>query len=171
MTTDTDDPLEGADVGETRHVERSKHFHGINFEPQEFFGSDRLGDAKITNVEIVENGDGKADDFIVTWEGDVTKTLPRRWDECREPRTPEEETQARRWKWLRRGIQAVSVAVPMAIAVGVSHYLMQGLDLTMNGVDVGAPTAGMTLSIFMLVMLMFAIIRWLPGRINGGRLA
>jgi hypothetical protein len=169
--TDSDDPLDGADVGETRHVERSKHFHGTNYEPREFYGSDRLGDPKITDIEIVEGEDGNADDFIVTWEGDMTKTLPRRWDSCREPRTHEEETQARRRKWLRRGIQAVSVAVPMAIAVGVSHYLMQGLDLTMNGVDVSAPTAGMTLSIFILGMLMFAIIRWLPGRINGGRLA
>jgi hypothetical protein len=169
--TDTEDPLEGADVGETRHVERSKHFHGINFEPRELHGSDRLGDATITNIEIVEGDDGEADDFVVTWEGDMTKTLPRRWDSCREPRTPEEETQARRRKWLRRGIQTISVAVPMAIAVGVSHYLMRGLDLTMNGVDVGAPTAGMALSIFLLGMLMFAIIRWLPGRMNGGRFA
>jgi hypothetical protein len=167
----TDDPLDGADVGETRHVERSKHFHGINFEPREFYGSDRLGDASITNIEIVENGDGKADDFIVTWEGDVTKTLPRRWDECREPRTAEEEANAQKRKWLRRGIQTISVAVSMAIAVGVSHYLMSGLDLTMNGVAVGAPSAGMTLSIFVLLMLMFSIIRWLPGRINGGRFA
>jgi hypothetical protein len=168
MTTDTDDPLEGADVGETRHVERSKHFHGINFEPQDFFGSDRLGDAKITNVEIVENGDGQADDFIVTWEGDVTKTLPRRWDECREPRTAEEETRARRRAWLRRAAKTASLAIPLGIATAVTYHIMSGLDLTMNGVEVGAPSITGMVGIFALMMLLGGLLEWLLGRLNGG---
>jgi hypothetical protein len=53
-----DDPLEGADIGETRTVKREQTLHGINYTPNEYFGGDRNSDVELTDVEIIEAEDG-----------------------------------------------------------------------------------------------------------------
>lgn len=167
MTTETEDPLEGADVGETRHVSESKHFHGINYEPDSLWGSDRVGDISITEIEIVENDEGN-DDFVVTWEADLTKRLPRRWDECREPRTAEEETQARRSKWLRRAGRFAALAIPMGIATALTYEVMGAAATSINGVEVGQPPIGGMVMLFAVMLFIAFALPYLPGKVNGG---
>lgn len=115
--TARDDPLDGAAVGETRTVRKSKTLSGINFEPRAFYGSDRQGRPRIVNVEVVtDEHDDDVDDVRVTWEAEMTKCLPPRWDECDEPRTPKEARHERRSRWIGRVMGVISGMVPFVIA-------------------------------------------------------
>lgn len=161
------DPLEGADVGETRTVRETKTLHGINMEPDVYYGSDRFGETRIADVEVVRGDDGEADDIRVTWEGDVTKALPRRWDYCREPRTAAEERAATRKKWLGRAAKAVGFLLPVGVATLVASHVMNGLsgDLTINGEPMVAPTAVELVPLVVMVMGLAAFFAW---AVSGG---
>lgn len=169
--TDGDDPLDGADVGETRTVTRSKTLHGIDMEPREFWGSDRMADRRIADVEVVENSEGEPIDVELTWEADLTKTLPPRWDYCREPRTEEEEANARRKKWLARVAQGIAIALP----IGVASALMYGIapafeNVTINGEAMAVNPASMVTTALLVVgfasVMMWAVRRGLPGKVR-----
>jgi len=126
--SDTDsDPLEGAAIGEKRTVQRSKTLHGINFEPREFVGSDREADVEIADVEVIKGGDGECDNVKVTWEAEMMKTLPRNWDTWEKPDTQN--------VWVSRLAKVAAIVLPLGLAIGVAHFLMQGLArrLTING--------------------------------------
>lgn len=163
MTDDTDDPLDGADVGETRTVRRSTTLHGIDMEPQEFWGSDRLADRRIADAEVVENSEGDPIDVALTWEADLTKTLPPRWDYCRDPRTEEEEAAARRKKWLGRSKKAVGFAVVPLVAWLPAMWFTSQLtqNMTINGQPIGP--VGPTEVVISLAILAIAIVVTLFG--------
>lgn len=162
-----DDPLDGADVGETRTVRRSKTLHGINFEPCEFYGSDRQADIRITDLEVVEDErEGYADDVRITWEADLTKRLPRNWDRHTEPVTAGEKRQQRRKKWLGRIAQAAALAIPFGIASAIAAYTAQGLEgMTINGEPMTVPPFVELLPALLLVFGLAGLIMW---TIRGG---
>lgn len=177
-TDDDSDPLDGAAIGETRTVRESKTLHGINFEPLVYAGSDRQGMAEIVDVEIVKDDrDGYCDDIRVTWEGDITKTLPPRWDQCNEPRTEKEHKTAKRKKWIGRVITAVAAILPVAIAVAITIPVTERVfdgSLTINGEPMTMPSVWEILPMLGLILLLVGIIFWgvrggLPRPGPGGR--
>jgi len=131
MASDEDDILEGAAVGETRTVTREDTFHSIDYEPREFWGTDRISDVRIADIEIVDNENG-TDDFKVVWEAEVTKTLPRNWDSAAAPRTEEDE---RRDERRSKMVRAASFGVTLTLAAWITDFIMSLMagDITVNG--------------------------------------
>lgn len=165
-----EDPLRHADVGETKTIRQQKTLHGINFEPDVFYGSDRFGDARIVDVEILEDDrDGYADDVRITWEGEITKRLPERWDYCRQPRTDAERSAARRKKWIRRITRAAPLMFGVLLAVAIGTAVMGGLaDVTVNGDPLVALSIYNFIGILAFVLGFAGFIAWAaahaPGR-------
>lgn len=176
--SESDDPLDGAAVGEKRTVRRSKTIHGINFEPMAFVGQDREGDVHIVEVEVIESDEDGCDDIRVTWEAEMMKTLPRRWDHCREPRTETERKEARRKRWLRRGAKAAAVLIPGGVSMAVALVVMNRVagEMTINGEPVFVD--GMAWVSMLGLMASVSIIAWIskwaveggiPPRMGAGR--
>lgn len=168
-----DDPLDGADVGETRTVRRELYLHGVDMEPVEFYGMDRSADIRIADLEVCENSEGEPRDVRITWEADVTKHLPPRWDQATEPRTVEEMRVARRTRWLKTAARALAVLLPVGIALGVAYWMMQGLDgsVTINGEPLRPPPVLETLPVVLLVVVIVWLISWgvrggFPGKVK-----
>lgn len=166
------DPLNGKDVGETVTVTESKTLHSINFTPDVYFGSDRFGDVEISDVEVIEGDEGEAEDIRITWEGDITKQLPRRWDYHRDPVTQEEKSQQRKKKWLSRGAAALSLIVPSAVAVFIATRVMNSIagKMTVNGQAMTAPSTAETATVMGVILLLAAVIVYgmkggLPGKV------
>lgn len=169
-SVDNSDPLAGADVGETRTVQESVELHTIDFEPDVFWGSDRIGSPEIESVDVVEDDHGD-EMLVVSFEGELTKTLPRRWDSYREPLTPAEEKDARRKRWARKALGAGTVIAPMGIALLVSTRLMNSMaGVTINGEPVQPPGIESVLGVFAFALFVVWAIQWIP-RGNGGRSA
>lgn len=159
--TDRGDPLYGADVGETRTVTRSKTLHGINFEPREFYGTDRQADIRVADLEVVEDDEGNEHNIRITWEADLTKNLPRRWDYCREPRTDEEQATARRKRWLGKVAKAGALMLPFGIATGLALWIMPAFEgVTINGEPMAAPSPVATTAVMLLVAGMAGLLFW-----------
>jgi hypothetical protein len=164
------DPLAGADIGESETVTVEKEFHGINYEPHEFYGSDRFADPSIVDVEVEHNEDG-ADDFTIIWEGEVTKQLPRNWDHHREPITETEQRQERRQAWLTRVGRAAQIIIPIGLCTLIAAEVMNTImgEVTMNGESVGAP-GPWTIALVFAVMVVLAFgVQQLPRMVQGGR--
>lgn len=123
----TTGPLDGADIGETRTVRESVELYTIDFKPDVYFGSDRIGRATAAGVEVAEDEDGY-ETVVVTFEGEITKALPRRWDWCREPRTATEKKAQRRKRWLGKAATAFGVLLPLGIATGFTYLLMGRME-------------------------------------------
>lgn len=173
--TETDDPLDGAVIGETHTIRETQTLHGINMGPDVFWGSDRFGDADIVDVEIIETGDEDYNDIKVTWEGDITKRLPRRWDYHREPVTEAEKRTAARRKWLGRAAHALAVIVPVGLATWIGTHVTNAAlsGMTINGEPMGgtATTVVDTASLVLIVMAISALIIYgmkggFPGKVN-----
>lgn len=169
----SDDPLRGADVGETKTVRRTVTLYGVNMEPDVYFGDDRFGEARIVDVEIVEDErDGYCDYIRVTWEGDLTKRLPSRWDYCRQPRTRAERVAVSREKWIGRALKAIGFALPIGLSIGVAAWLTPKVtsSLTINGEPVTSPTPT-DLTLVMLAfggffMMLIWALKWAPGKVS-----
>jgi len=163
-TEDTDhDVLDGADVGETRHVRQTDEFP--IYRPDEFSGSDRQTDAEPVDLELIQTEYGGYD-LCVTWEGDVTKRLPRNWDQCREPRTDAERKRARRAVWKRR----VGAVLPIAFALGLSTLIAARImnevagSATINGEPLFAPTvADLAVPVGLIVVIAYILIWAMSG--------
>lgn len=163
-----DDPLEHADIGTTHTIRKSKTLHSINYTPDEFFGSDRFPDhIDIVDVELVETDDMSCGpDIKITWEGDVTKRLPRRWDYHAEPVTDAERKQARRVKWARRLITPAITLGTVVFAVFLATEVTRRAagQMTINGEAVAAPSfASVVPSVVVLALLAWMIVYGLKG--------
>ena len=165
-----DDPLRNADVGETKTVRESVELHTINFSPNTFYKTDRIGACEAVDVEIAEDEDG-SETVVVTFEGEVTKILPRNWDKSREPRTATEEKQARRTAWKRK----VGTAAMFLIPAGVATFIASRMMASLEGVHIaGEPVEPLGVEFFITFALLVAFIAWsipyLPGMAGkGGR--
>ena len=169
MTAESDDPLKNADVGEMQTVRESVELHTINFQPDVFRGSDRFVDTEVADVEIVEDEYGD-ETLVVTFEGEVTKRLPRNWDYCREPRTVTEEKQARRSRWIQKAIPIVSALVASGVALAVFSRLMENFaGTTIDGEPIQAPGPEFYVGFILLVVFLMWAIQYLPGKVSGGR--
>lgn len=162
MTDESSDPLKNADIGETARVRKSKTLYGIDYTPREFFGDDRItADISIVDVELLDNDDG-AEDIRITWEGDVMKRLPRRWDYHAEPLTETENRQARRQKWKRRLGQAIAVVVPLGFSFFIAMRVMEQLagKMTINGESVTPPSPETMAITFGFIVVISAVMMW-----------
>lgn len=175
MTNDDTDPLGGADIGETHTVRESVELHTVDFEPGVYYGSDRFGRASVERIEVTENEYGD-ETVVVTFEGELTKALPPRWDEYREPLTDAEQQAARRKVWLGRLGNAAAIVVPMLGASVLANHLMQAIsgDMTVNGEAVTAPGTGEMAMITGAMLVLAAVVFYaanevLPPRVVGGR--
>jgi hypothetical protein len=177
MPSDDEDPLEHADVGETVTVTREKTLHSINFDPDVYYGGDRVGESDVVDARLVENEYGNHD-IVVTFEGDLTKTLPRRWDQCEEPRTEREEQreQKRQWrkKWSRRLSLAIGTVISIVVATFVTHRVMSRVAGEPPYEEITAPglgeVAGMAGGLLLFALFTMWAIQRLP-RGAGGRYA
>lgn len=176
--SDTDrDPLRHAAIGTTVVHRESKTLHSINYTPSTYFGSDRIpGDIDIVDVELVETDDDSCGpDIRITWEGEITKKLPRNWDSHPEPVTETERRHARRQRWLGRIGRVAGVVLPMAVAGWVTLMVMDMLagSMTINGEPVTAPAPGEFAAVFGTITVIGLLIMWglrsgLPGMANAG---
>lgn len=166
---DNTDPLDGADIGETRTVRESVELYSIDFQPDVFRGSDRMGRPEIAETEVItdELGDQK---LVVTFEGDMVKRLPQRWDYHREPVTESEKATHRRRKWARKALRVAGVVGPVLLTLFIANQVMVRVSsVTMAGAEVSPPGIG-TYAVLggMMIALMWAI-QYLPGHIGGWR--
>jgi hypothetical protein len=105
MIDPDDDPLDGADVGETVAYSETVDLHPIDMEPDAFRGSDRIADYE-TTVTQLEDGT-----IQIWYGGEVTKTMPSRWDSTFWQQDFETDSSDRR-KWVNIGFgAAVSAAI------------------------------------------------------------
>lgn len=158
-----DDPLEHADVGEAVTVSRDVELSTIDFEPDVFYGSDRTVEHDAVDARLVENDEGYHD-VVVTFQGEMVKTLPYRWDQCREPRTPAEEReqqkQQRRKKWRRRVSMAIGTLIPMVVATFVTNDIMSRVAGRGPFEGVAAPGLGEIAGIVVGLVLFALFVLW-----------
>jgi hypothetical protein len=163
--SETDDPLEGADIGETVAVEnQSELWLGELADHDQTAGSDRYATHELADAEIRTDEYGDKH-LVVTVESEVTKKLPRRWDDCREPRTDEEAQQARRRRWiggiLKHGSTVAIFGIAAAIATKVTNEAMS--NLVIDGSQ--APTLGWEFVVTMMAFVGMVILalKYAPG--------
>lgn len=168
-TDDNRDLLRHADVGTTVTHRESKTLHSINYTPSSYFGSDRLvGDIDIVDVELIETDDNSCGpDIKVTWEGEVTKKLPPRWDRHTEPRTDTERRRDRRRRWGGIAIRVVAFFAPLVAAFWLTMETMERLagSMTIKGEPLAVPPTTDIVVMFGLFGGLAAIIFW---GLNGG---
>jgi hypothetical protein len=166
----TDDPLDGADIGETLTVERTEELSVWGVAPDVYFGADRDSDVEVVDAEVV--GEPGAERVKLTFEGKVTKYLAPRWDQAREPRTEEERRQARRDKRKRQLLELAAITLPFGIVSVVSLKVMQTIsgEMAINGeaMQFSPETFVPVLAIVFLITLWF---QYGPGWVSprGGR--
>jgi len=169
MRSVEDDPLDGADVGETKTIRESVELHTIDFEPDVYRGSDRFVDSEIESVDVIEDEYGEKK-LVVNFEGEVTKALPRTWDYSREPLTEQEQKAEQRKKWLRKLlITGVPTVGTLAIGTVVTYHVMDALSasgMTINGEAVQTPGIWSFVLVLGLAVFIIWAIQWLP---RGGR--
>jgi hypothetical protein len=172
-----EDPLKHADVGETHTLTREVKINTIDYSPDVYYGTDRIGDADAVNAKLVETDDGYHD-VVLTFEGEVTKQLPYRWNYCEEPRTEDEEQreQKRQWrkKWSRRLSLAIGTVIPVVVATFVTHSVMSRIAGQGPFKEVAAPGLGEIAGMVGGLMLFAAFIMWAIQRLPrgaGGRYA
>ena len=156
MSVAEDDPLRNADIGETKTVRESVELHTINFSPDTFYKSDRIGRCEAVDVQIAEDEDG-SETVVVTFEGELTKILPRNWDKSSEPRTAAEEKQSRRAVWKRRAATAAMFLVP----VGIATYLTSTVMEQIAGQSIHTePIQPPGIEVYFVMILMIAFLAW-----------
>jgi hypothetical protein len=161
------DPMENAAIGETYTIEETKTLHEVNYTPDVYFGSDRFADdIEVTSVELVELEDGMQG-IEVTWNSEVTKRLPRRWDYHKGAVTESEKKRKSRRKWIARAATALSIAIPFGIALLIHNWMMGEIagEMTINGEPMTPPTTLETLSVLLPVVLLTALLVY---AISGG---
>jgi len=129
-----DDPLDGADIGDTATIRETTDIWVGGLEADATEGSDRMADSEVVDTAVVTDEYGDQH-LRVTVESDVTKRLPRRWDAAREPRTDSERRQSRRETWISRGITATVTAVTLGLGLVVTNSVMKraARGMTVNG--------------------------------------
>lgn len=164
-----DDPLDGADIGDTATVRETTDIWVGGLEADATEGSDRLADSEVVDTEVVTDEYGDQH-LRVTVESDVTKRLPRRWDAAREPRTDSERRQARRETWISRGITATVTGVTLGLGLIVTNYVMKGAaqGMTVNGEPLTYSPIDLV-PVVVIVLVAFMAIQIWPFMARGAR--
>jgi len=163
----TDDPMDGAAVGETRTLTHEVDIYPVDYEPREWFGDDRNREQlRIADTEAVTDEYGD-EQLRVTFAADVTKQLPESFDTVAsvDSVTPPEPT-----LWDRVPTEVVPVLVGIGVSGAVGYTVMGSLSnaATINGEPVTAPSP-MAMIIMMALIgivylaLVFVARSWEPG--------
>lgn len=158
-----DDPLDGADIGDTATVrEESEIWVGDGLTNQFSVGTDRFADTEVVDMSV--RIDEYGEQYIkVTTESKVTKTLPRKWDQCKEPRTASERRQRRLATWGSRIAQLLPIPVTLGIGLAVTHRVMSRLDgEVMFGGDPLTYSAIDLIPVVMIVLISVAVVFAVP---------
>jgi hypothetical protein len=168
--------MDGLNVGETVNVRASKTLDEINYTPLVFWGSDRMGDYRVEDVKILEDDETGEQQIKITWEGDLTKRLGRKWDHHNEPVTESEKKQAKRKRWLGRIGQAAALVIPVVASMAIGIHVTQTLaeKMTVNGEPLPAPAVADIAPLVVIVALVAGIIHiglkgGFPGMVGGLR--
>lgn len=130
------DPLDGAAIGETRtlavEIEQPVWDFWI---VKDWIGSDRdSSNIRLTDVEFVNDpGD---EQIVFELEADVTKQLPRKWDQpiTEHPRYIRNQPQTKSQRLRSIVLRAIPTLVAMIVTVGVAMAVMSELStITVNG--------------------------------------
>lgn len=172
--SDTDDPLEEIEVGETKHVELTDEQSFWFTCPDEFAGFDRNVEKINIDAEIVFDENGE-EVIRTTYRADVTRNVPKLpywWDDGlqldadgtleREKPTP------LRWQALK----AALFTAPWVFGAGLTEVMMRGIsgEITINGEPmVYEPWSGAV--IMAVILLATYALRTIPPLWNGGRTA
>ena len=161
------DPLDGADVGETRRVTETVELHSATYAPETFYGPDRAGEY---GVDVTVSEDGYGDPVVeVTYTGEVTKQLPKRWDRGVDSGAGESGGRTR-WPTVLGALATVGAAIG---ASALATHTLAAADLTINGSAVAPlrvwPTA---VTVGLLALLAWTILHGVRGGfpgMHGGR--
>jgi hypothetical protein len=169
----TDDPLEGADIGETATVtEESELWLGDYADFEATVGSDRIADHEV--VEIEPYTDEHGDQMLrLTVESEVTKTLPHRWATGLDPADVPEDPDSGRG-WLK---PAIHIAVHLGIVAGILLVLRHVVNTTASATvtfpavemtvwDLAGPAVVLTL---LVTVIVYGLQGGLPRRVGGRR--
>jgi len=160
-----DDPLKGADVGETVAVSEVKEIHAIDLEPDAFRGTDRFADYKVT---VTERDDGTVE---IHYDGEVTKRMPRQWDSDYWQHSTGTDG-GRLPTWLGT---AVGAATAFSVAVVVYTEVAAQLAGRTEPVELtGPPFDPVSWLSLVPIVLLIVVISWginggFPGMIGGRR--
>lgn len=154
--SESDDPMDGAAVGETRTVQEDVTVNLWDFYAADsFLGSDRVaGDIDLVDVAYgVDDGD---ESVTLTFEGDVTKTLPRRWDTLLEDHP---KNQARGRNEPRNTLVSLgALVVTSLVAFGVAAFVATRAEVTVNGEAVFPATlVDVTAMVPFFMLIVFAV--------------
>ena len=162
MTDNDTDPLDGADVGETETVSKTRELWLGDIASDAVRGSDRFADHRLADATLVTDEHGEKH-LSVTVESDVTKRLPRQWDRARERDTANASTVQR--PWWPVVTHAVALALPVVVGSAVTARLMSEME---GETMVQAGTAPTFAELFMptalvVVLLLLLINRGMKG--------
>ena len=162
------DPLEGADIGETVTLTETSEIWLGEIESDASFGSDRLSERRLDDVELVTNEHGDKH-LQITVESEVTKTLPRRWDYSQEPRTEREEVQARRNRWKRYAKNALPILGALVLSGAIAVRITNSLagEIVVNGEPLPPVAPVQMVLVFLIVILVTFGIQYLPRGLGG----
>lgn len=179
----SDDPLDGADLGETHHVEETSMIWAFN-QPSHTYGSDRDSDVELVDTEVVRDEDGRVDAIRLHWEGDITKTLPRGYNRIAVPSGSEHvgdpvahrRRKQRREKWVGRLKQGLGLGIPVLGSTFVALHVINATasQISINGDTLGPITFAEAAPPMLLIVILAAVIVWglqggFPGMAGGHR--
>ena len=159
--TNTEDPLDGADIGETVTVDHTEEMWVGDLEPAEWWGSDRYSDTRVVETEVVTNEHGE-DYLQITIESDVTKTLPHRWDALH---TDDAEPGV-----IQRHASDIaygtSLFVTTVVMTGIV-WALAGVETTLavDGEPVVFPTFGEMFPAVLIAMSLIILVQWVVTRV------
>jgi len=144
------DTLKNAELGETEEYENELEWYGFNTVPDELNRRDLT--QKLTNAEaeIVTNEYGNQD-VVVRVEGEVMKTLPRRWESFPRETPPSTENRQK---------NVLATVLGGLVATGISVLVVSQFNKAMSNVTVnGEPLRPVPIWEFLSVILfVFALV-------------
>jgi len=174
-TDEHDDPLDGADIGQTERIEVSSR-HAIE-PPEPIRGTDRYISDRNVDVEIVEDEYGNLWEET-SWDCEVTKQMPRRWEEAAE-RNERRESRIKPENTGKLSTFFTSMVISILTIGVVSVFISREFEgMTINGEPVAVDPGTMLLAwLPILLLLVLGYIVYLgvfkgyfPRPVNGGRL-
>jgi hypothetical protein len=165
MSSD-EDPLAGADIGETRHDEHTVTFSTVSVTPPEWYSDDRAVEMEIADVEVVDSEHpDDPEELVVTYAAELTKELPRNWDDCREPRTEAEARREKNRERLKRWGSRIATAITASLMFGLFFVIMRPIQeqmqqVTVNGEPLGSPDPMGLVVLFLIIGGITWTVKW-----------
>jgi uncharacterized membrane protein YidH (DUF202 family) len=140
------DTLKNAELGETAAYENELEWYGFNTVPDDLNRRDLTQKLTDAEAEIVTNEHGNQD-VVVTVEGEVMKTLPRRWESFpREQPSSVENTKKNTLATVLSGLVATGISVLV-----ISRFNQAMSNVTVNGEPLGPVPIWEFLSVILFV--------------------